>query len=546
VARQITIKVVVEGASSGAVAAVKAVGSALSGLAGFGASVFGGLNQAMELGRKALDTLRLGWEMLLAPALKFRDANDAGRRTMEAFEGSALRARVAIGDALLPVITGTIEALGLANDAIERWLKANRTVIGLKIADAMAAIGGALIDGVAFGAIWASRAVTGIVVAFNSLRIGANEALRAVINTYAAALDGAAKYAAFMGEKGAARALKQEAEDLRLLGKAMGEVSKDFGISVGEMLADQDALETKIRGHQSAGSEALGKVVAAVRNAVAEQVRSNAVLTDAEKARVAAEEKAAQSRIERARAAIDAQRALQDAQAKLNNRVAPEIDRDRGAFDRELEAYQARQAAAERYEQKQAEIAQRAREMSSAMASSVYGVGRELLGIATSAESAGDAIWGITKRLLEMVAERAALSLLERVFSFATAGGSDVVGGIFGFLGSIFGGSRGGEVRGYALGGRVFGGVTGDTVPALLMPGEVVISRASVEQSRRTGQVPRELATSGVGGGGRSGGNVTLNLGVQLPYLPSSAEATTALDRALGPWLRRQRALGRV
>ena len=179
------------------------------------------------------------------------------------------------------------------------------------------------------------------------------------------------------------------------------------------------------------------------------------------------------------------------------------------------------------------------------MASSVYGIGRELLGIATLAENAGDAIWGITKRLLEMAAERAALNLLEQMFSFATAGSSGVVGGIFDFLGSIFGGSRGGEVRGYAPGGRVFGGVAGDTVPALLMPGEVVISRASVEQSRRTGQVPRELAASGVGGGGRSG-NVTLNLGVQLPYLPSSAEATTALDRALGPWLRRQRALGRV
>ena len=544
-ARQITIKVVVEGASSGAVSAVKAVGSALSGLAGFGASVFGGLNQAMELGRKALDTLRLGWEMLLAPALKFRDANDAGRRTMEEFEGSALRARVAIGDALLPALTGTIRALGLAGDGIERWVRANQVAIGMRIADELDRIGRALVSGIATGAVYASRAVTGISVAIDLIRVGANAMGSAVVSAFAAITESGAQAARFLGRDELGASLAEAAEGMRLLEATLDEQSAEWVASVDREIDAQRELEASIRSYEQTALRALPRVTSAVRQAAQERVLSARATTDAEKARAVAEEKAAQSQIERARAAIDAQRALQDAQARLNNRVAPEIDRDRGAFDRELEAFEARQAAAERYEQKQAEIAQRAREMSSAMASSAYGIGRELLGIATLAENAGDAIWGITKRLLEMVAERAALSLLERVFSFATAGSSGVVGGIFDFLGSIFGGSRGGEVRGYAPGGRVFGGVAGDTVPALLMPGEVVISRASVEQSRRTGQVPRELAASGVGGGGRSG-NVTLNLGVQLPYLPSSAEATTALDRALGPWLRRQRALGRV
>ena len=128
-------------------------------------------------------------------------------------------------------------------------------------------------------------------------------------------------------------------------------------------------------------------------------------------------------------------------------------------------------------------------------------------------KSLKDVFMGLLDFAKQIIAQVTAQLVTSQILRFATAGfgsaggigtpssGSDIIGGLFGKA------ATGGEViKRFASGGPVLGAGFSDTVPALLTPGEFVLSRNDVQMIRSGAAGGNQVSigiTVNAGGGGR-------------------------------------------
>lgn len=109
--------------------AAKDAGSAFKSLGG--AIVVA--NQAFDLGKKALNGLKMGFEITVGKSLEYRTATDSGRIAWEAYNHQLDRMRGNVGDIILPLLLGLGDAVEDVAGATEHWIKQNRVLIGTQI-----------------------------------------------------------------------------------------------------------------------------------------------------------------------------------------------------------------------------------------------------------------------------------------------------------------------------------------------------------------------------------------------------------------------------
>lgn len=147
-----------KGGFSGILAVVGGAGKAIEGAgerarAGFKAMgmVAVGINQSLELGKKAFNTFRVGFEATVGKSLEYRAETDRGRLAWSAYRDQLERIRALVGDAVLPLFLGLGDATADVTREVERWLKANRQLVGSALIEWLSKAAVLLVDGVLKG-----------------------------------------------------------------------------------------------------------------------------------------------------------------------------------------------------------------------------------------------------------------------------------------------------------------------------------------------------------------------------------------------------------
>jgi hypothetical protein len=142
---------------------------------------------------------------------------------------------------------------------------------------------------------------------------------------------------------------------------------------------------------------------------------------------------------------------------------------------------------------------------------SVVGSARAAIGAANNAgEAALATLEAIGQRILDNIIGKAVLGIANALTGGLLGGGAGIFGAIFGF-------AKGGFVPESA-------GVPGvDSVPALLMPGELVVPRDQARQIRS--------GAAGLAAGGGGGGGITINVDARSTVPDSRAD----LERRIRP-----------
>lgn len=231
-------------------------------------------NQSIELLKKFGEVSRLAFEITIARALEWRTATDSQARALRTFTGDVQRLQVALGNVLLPILTGVARAIDETVRQATRWLNANRALVGSGIIEWGQTLAQTVIPAVATGLLLAVQAVQGLRQAFAVLAGGAQEAFGSLLNGLSAVLERGGALAEKLG-------LDDTAEKLKTLGAQAGVVGEDFvgafdaGVLEAAALQRQtEALQASIDRAASAASVGVGRVAVAAYRALGEEIRS--------------------------------------------------------------------------------------------------------------------------------------------------------------------------------------------------------------------------------------------------------------------------------
>lgn len=484
----------------------------------------------LQLGARGLDTLgvqadRLGVTLSQDSVI----AANAFGNELQAVRDAMTATAYHVGSIFVPAFTAGFKAVqgeaGSLNSALsDSFVDARQAVtraaadiaaVAARIASALASVIDAtqfLARGFDIGLSAAQRFARGVDVALSAATFGLYDAARTA-SVFASALGEAEPEA-----DGAAASLQRLSAALRASADAQAKARSEWW-SEGEIArnaADWSLLASGVQAYTPAIDSA-SKKTAASAAATKAAAKTTGELADAHvKAMEAATDLSDFEAADASRRAADA-KAMADADRAD---AAAQAEADRQAEAARTEAI--RTAAAERVR-----IAEEAARREQAVAQRLEG---SLLGAYESAKQGPKAFADYALRELERIAVSSVLRLVARALASAFTGG--VGGALLGVLGFADGGI---VPQRFASGGRVTGGTPGkDSVPALLMPGELVVPRdvaSTLPQSfvdallgRRS--MPRMAAGGAVGSAAvaaPAAAPVYVSLNVATPAPPSGA-----------------------
>lgn len=424
------------------------------------------LNQGLELARKGFELLNRTVGDAIRESLEFREVNDPLLKQFRDMQREVRLTKAAIGDVLLPVVVGIATAFDTATGSTKEWVRANRVMLGLKLVEFLAEAATLLVKGIAQGTILVARAWTGWSLIVEGLKVLFAEVTEFQLNMIAAGLEGMAKLAEATGADGLAGTLNEAAKATRDLAEDFGGTSDDAQAAMAESIEALDALEKKVRKVEIALVEGIGQgaitAMEQVRTAVAGIER-----TQEEQKKSADDRKKLQDE-RNAQAAASAKAVL----ARRFADIDAEADKFEDGMRRQDEALQA---------QAEASIA------AAAQTGAAWGtaLGQAIAG----AEDAEDAVKQLGKQAIIAVLNAAKTFIIAKATEAGASAYADSVEKEGVPLGLVIGaGFAAAAIAAVTAlisrlqdGGFVTGGLQGrDSVPALLAPGEFVMSRGEV------------------------------------------------------------------
>lgn len=518
--RQLSIALVARDAASGVVAGVGRSLGVLSTTARAATVSMGAIgtatvvaNQGLELLKKGAELARGAYELFIAKAMEARDATDPGKMALTQFADAAGRLQVSIGNVLMPTLAGLATAFRPLLESASKWLETNREVVGVQIAEWVVRAGTAMLSVLVPATQIAATVWGGLKMAFYGVEVAVNSMLEALLSGVARALLNFAKLEGALGNKELALSLAQTALAAHNLSKEF-ETSGDVAAA---SLLEAERNMKDLRGDIGKVGEEAKRVLSTVLPAAAKAAAAGIkVARDAAKADAPGmakndamnDDAVALYYQERNRLEDEFQKNMREAdaaKAAANLRDIEEIERKR------------KEAVAKRAQEEErvtAQALQRQQAGQQAVAGALMGT----VGAARAAIAAGRNAGEAAVAVLESIANSLINSIVE---SLAKLAAKSLVSNIP-ILGPLFGG-----FLGMARGGLVPEtiGIPGqDSVPALLMPGELVVPRDQVRAAR----------TSGAGlaaGGGGGGGGITIHVDARSTVPDSRAD----LDRRMRP-----------
>jgi hypothetical protein len=148
------------------------------------------INQAMELGKKALEFFRRAVVDTVAVALEFRKAGDPIVAEFERIKNQAQVLRARIGDVMIPILLGLSDAFRDTGNSVIDYINTNRQLIATNIAQFLAETARILVQGVAVGANLAAKAWFGILEVVDLVKIAVNAQFELILSGLAQVVDG--------------------------------------------------------------------------------------------------------------------------------------------------------------------------------------------------------------------------------------------------------------------------------------------------------------------------------------------------------------------
>lgn len=454
------------------------------------------MNQALELGKKVFEFLRMAVFDTVEVMRGFRSENDKMLKQYDKMAQGAQLLRARLGDILLPILVGMGKAMNQLGGNTEGWLKTNRKLIASGLAEFLFKVANVLNTGIANGVILVAKVFTGWKVLIAGVQIAANTMFELMLKHLAKSL-GAFKFLAdAVGMDGLAGKLDSAQMAVKGLGDEFANSAEKNKESIQSDMAALDALEKKTKETQAsiAGALVVGQKI------VAEQIAKSS----ASSIRFSEDQK------------IKAQEL-----ADLKTHIAQEAAQ---LWAQEL---QRRDQAEEAAKQKQI-----ARNMELFRSVQEYGNiwGDVLVGIASGNEDAGKLIIkaGIStaKKLIQAYAFSAAAGSASSQSAIPVVGPALAVTAASTMLALVEA-----YLSKFAAGGEVKGGIQGrDSVPALLTPGEIVLPVTMAKQFKQMfgGQAPTQGPLQFAGGGMvpqmAGGGGMVVNVSVPTVHLGSENE----------------------
>lgn len=249
------------GAASAGVASVGSAASSSFSAAGAAVVVF---NQGLELAKKGIEVFRATVGAAIERSMEFRKVGDDMSGFFKDFGREVNLVQARIGDALLPVFRGFIEAVQAAIGPLSKLIEANRKLIGTKLIEWLGSTSKMLVSGLATAVLVVSRTFYTLKASAGIVQIAVNETFAAIIEGAAWVTKAIATAAGVLGAKGIAAAagtardsmmgLKAEFErssaaaqdSVGKAGEAMGQL--DMAIAKVESTANRVIGDAMVRG----------------------------------------------------------------------------------------------------------------------------------------------------------------------------------------------------------------------------------------------------------------------------------------------------------
>jgi hypothetical protein len=463
-------------------AIVASAGTVMRGL-GEGAVV---ANQGLELMKKGAELARAAYDVLIRSALEARDSTDPGRAALERFATSALSLQRAVGDALMPVLVGIANVVRPIVEQVTAWVRQNRELIAVRVGEWIVTTATTITDTLIPAIKIVAMAWYGVQIAIAGIEAAGASMFAALLSGVSSILTSATRLASALGQDELATSLANASKFARGLG---GEFDRSSDLAAAAVLEIERRMKDFGDTTDKVGArikEVIGKLAPEIARAAANRIIE--AKKEAEAAAGAASPVAGEGMMDDA---------LVMYYQRKNQLAEQAAQRER--------ALAAQTAAARMAEE------QRIQGAVGSTLMSVVGSARAAIGAANNAgEAALATLEAIGQRILDNIIGKAVLGIANALTGGLLGGGAGIFGAIFGF-------AKGGFVPESA-------GVPGvDSVPALLMPGELVVPRDQARQIRS--------GAAGLAAGGGGGGGITINVDARSTVPDSRAD----LERRIRP-----------
>lgn len=515
---------------------------------------------AMQIAEKVGRALASAVQMTVGAALAQRAEGDAQRQTMERLGTQFQRIAGLVGDVFVPIILGVADALKPTIDGTERWLSANKRLVGGGVVEFLQTTSNLLVAGVAAALVLVSRGWTFLNLAISSMMSVGAQAFAGILSGLSSMMGGASAAARAMGRGGLADAIdgaRGAIDDLRSSSSGFAaEADRD----IQDQLDKQTQFEAQV--NRTANAIATGIGVAAVRATQRLDQEVKKIPPDYDKIREAAEKAAAKAK-EHALATADA--------LALSARKRTDMwTREAAATQRNAELQQSIQDAEDaRLDQLSQANADAARESAQSWASAAMSIQSVMISafsdIDGRAKTVGDAIkqmfsglimlalqkaeeYAIAKAI-EMAADEAAATTAIGANAATAASGQIAAHSSIPFVGIAIGAAAAATIFALAMGyagkfhtGGTIPGMPGEERMAILKAGELVVSADRAPAARAAGFGP--LGSAGARATPTAGGGVgTLGVTVRT-VLPADVEIDNLNQRPMRRSMDRVRRLG--
>lgn len=208
-------------------------------------------HRAIEIGKRGIEMFRSMILENIRSMIEYRGEHDAVTKRFKLLAEEAQYTRAVFVDLLTPAILGFQEAFNKVGSSLIDYINANRRLIATNIIEFLAETARILVTGVGEGLIWVSRAVSGVMEAWNTLRGVVESTIGSMIGNVASLLDSLASISEWAGKDDLAESLNSASASVKALSAEFYKGAEDSFSAVEKQVAQQKSLETSIKGVQT-------------------------------------------------------------------------------------------------------------------------------------------------------------------------------------------------------------------------------------------------------------------------------------------------------
>lgn len=225
-------------------------------------------NQALELGKKAIETFRFLILDNLTAMIEYRGENDKISRQLREMADNAKFLQATIANVLTPIVLGLGDAFKDVGDDVIEFIQTNKGVIATGIASYLAEIARIAITGVAAAINIVSKAYSGWIEIIYLVKAATEKQFQVLLDGIAFVIKGHAELASFISDD-LAESLNSAAGSVSALGDEFGRSAGESMQAVENQIAKQKEFEETLNRFKNIAVDFVGKAELAILDRIA-------------------------------------------------------------------------------------------------------------------------------------------------------------------------------------------------------------------------------------------------------------------------------------